>query len=248
MSGYGQFCPVARASEIFAERWTPLIIREIMTGHHHFSEILKGLHSISPSMLGTRLRSLERAGVIETGPNPSGRGSTYHLTEAGRQLAQLVHGLGVWGQQYLEIQPEHLDGDFLMWALLTHLRADQLPPGRNVVRFEFRDEKKRYWLVLRRDDPDLCYSDPGFGDDMVIRSDLECLTRVYLGQLGLAQARRAGLVEIEGPRALALGVDEWFPISGFAAHARPVTYDRSSRSFARIDSSAPRTRDRVATN
>jgi DNA-binding HxlR family transcriptional regulator len=248
MSGYGQFCPVARASEIFAERWTPLIIREIMTDHHHFSEILKGLHSISPSMLGTRLRSLERAGVIQTGPNPTGRGSTYHLTESGGQLAQLVNGLGVWGQQYLEIQPEHLDGDFLMWALLTHLRADQLPPRRNVVRFEFRDEKKRYWLVLRRDDPDLCYSDPGFGDDLVIRSDLECLTRVYLGQLGLAQARRAGLVAIEGPRELASGVAEWFPVSGFAAHARPMSYDHRSRSFVRIDSSASRIRDRVATN
>jgi DNA-binding HxlR family transcriptional regulator len=233
MAGYGQFCPIARASEIFAERWTPLIVREIMSGHHHFSEILKGLHSISPSMLGLRLRSLERAGVIETSPNPTGRGSMYHLTEAGRQLAELVRGLGVWGQQFLEIQREHLDGDVLMWAILTHLRPDQLPLRRHVVRFEFRDEKKRYWLVLKRDDPDLCYTDPGFGDDLAIRSDLECVTRVYLGQLRFADARRAGLMEIEGPRELARGVEAWFPISGFAAHARPVTYDRGSLSFVR---------------
>ena len=146
-----------------------------------------------------------------------------------------MKGLGVWGQQYLEIQQEHLDGDVLMWAILTHLHPDQLPVLRRVVRFEFRDEKKRYWLVLRRADPDLCYSDPGFGDDLAIRSDLECVTRVYLGQLRLADARRGGRLEIEGSRELARGVDAWFPVSGFAAHARPVTYDRASRSFVRID-------------
>jgi DNA-binding HxlR family transcriptional regulator len=240
MPGYGQFCPVARASEIFAGRWTPLIIRELMSGHHHFNEILKGLHSISPSMLGARLRSLERAGVIQTGPNPTGRGSTYHLSEAGRQLAQIVHGLGVWGQQYLELQPDHLDGDYLMWALFSHLRAEHLPPRRTVVRFELRDEAKRYWLVLNRDDPDLCYSDPGFGDDLVIRSDLGCLTRVYLGQFGFAEARRVGAVEIEGPRDLVRGVEAWFPISGFASHARAVRYDRDSRSFVKIDRDASR--------
>lgn len=235
MSGYGQFCPVARASEIFAERWTPLVVREIMVGHHHFSEILKGLHSISPSMLGSRLRSLERAGIIETGPNPTGRGSTYHLSEAGAKLAEIVKSLGVWGQQYLEVRQEHLDGDVLMWAILTHLHPDSLPVARRVVRFEFRDEKKRYWLVLRRDDPDICYSDPGFGDDLAIRSDLECVTRVYLGELSLADARRVGRLEIEGPRELARGVDAWFPVSGFAAHARPVTCDPASQSFVRID-------------
>lgn len=233
MAGYGQFCPIARASEIFAERWTPLIVREIMSGHHHFSEILKGLHSISPSMLGLRLRTLEQKGVIETAPNPTGRGSTYHLTEAGVQLAELVRGLGVWGQQWLEIRREHLDGDVAMWAILTHLRPENLPPRRRVVRFEFSDDRRRYWLVLRRDDPDLCYSDPGFGDDLVIRTDLECITRVYLGQLRLADARRSGRFEVEGPRELARRVDEWFPTSSFAVHARPVTYDPGSRSFIR---------------
>ncbi len=248
MAGYRQFCPVARASEIFAERWTPLILREILADRHHFSEILKGLHRISPSMLGQRLRSLERVGVVETRPNPTGRGSTYHLTKAGSQLAELVGTLGIWGQRWLEIQPEHLDSDFLMWRILKHLHVDKLPLQRRVVRFEFRDEKKRYWLVLRRDDPDLCYSDPGFGDDLVIRTDLEAITRVYLGQLRLADAQRSGLLDIDGPRELALGVAQWFPISGFAANARAVWYDRDSQSFRPIDSSALKTPARRAIN
>jgi len=233
MAGYGQFCPVARASEIFAERWTPLILRELLAGHHHFSEILKGLHRISPSLLGQRLRSLERVAVIEARPNPTGRGSTYHLTQAGSDLAQLVAALGIWGQNWLDLQPEHLDSDILMWAILSHLHVDKLPPQRRVVRFEFRGEKKRYWLILKRDDPDICYSDPGYGDDVVIRTDLEAITRIYLGQLSLADARRCQLLEIEGPRELTRGVDEWFPVSGFARHARPVTYDPASRSYRR---------------
>jgi DNA-binding HxlR family transcriptional regulator len=235
MAGYGQFCPVARASEIFAERWTPLILRELLAGHHHFSEILKGLHRISPSLLGQRLRSLERVAVIETRPNPTGRGSTYHLTEAGSQLAELVGALGIWGQSWLDLQPEHLDSDILMWAILNHLHLDKLPPQRRVVRFEFRDEKKRYWLVLRRDDPDICYSDPGYGDDLILRTDLEAITRVYLGQLSLADARRCGLLEIEGPHDLVRGVFEWFPVSGFARHARPVKYDRVSQSYEQVE-------------
>jgi DNA-binding HxlR family transcriptional regulator len=241
MAGYGQFCPVARASEIFAERWTPLVLREILVGRHHYSEILKGCHRISPSLLGQRLRTLEAVGVIETRPNPAGRGSTYHLTDAGRQLGELVVALGNWGQSWLELQPRHLDSDVLMWAILTHLHLDRLPPQRRVVRFEFRDEKKRYWLVLRRDDPDICYSDPLYGDDLVIRTDLEALTRVYLGQLSLADAQRCGLLETEGPRELARSLAAWFPVSSFASHARPVRYDTDSRSFKRINTRGAKT-------
>lgn len=231
MSGYGQFCPVARASEIFAERWTPLVLREISAGNHHFNEILKGLHRVSPSVLGQRLRSLERAGVIETWPNPAGRGSTYHLTEAGKQLAELIKLLGTWGQRWLEVGPEHLDPDFLMWKVFQHLEPGRLSPRRRVVRVEFEGVRRRYWLILRRDDPDLCYSDPGFGDDLVVRANLEAMTRIYLGQLSVADAQRCGLVRMDGARDLARGMDQWFPRSGFAAHAQPVSFNRLRRSF-----------------
>ena len=134
------------------------------------------------------------------------------------------------------MQREHLDADVAMWAILTHLKPDKLPPRRLVVRFEFSDDKRRYWLVLRRDDPDLCFSDPGFGDDLVIRTDLECVTRVYLGELKLADAKRSGRMAVEGSRELSRDVDEWFPISSFASHARPVKFQRSSGSFVRASS------------
>jgi DNA-binding HxlR family transcriptional regulator len=236
MDGYGQFCPVARASEIFAERWTPLIVREIMSDRHHFNEILKGLHGASPTLLGERLRRLEKAGIVETRPNPSGRGSTYYLTPSGTELAAVVRALGVWGQQWLELRREHCDPDVLMWAVFTHLVPENLPVRRQVVRFEFRELGRTYWLVLRRPDPDLCYNDPGFGDDVVVRGDLETLVRVYLGQLDMRRARGAGLVEVDGSREAVASLSKWFPRSGFAAHARPVTYERAGKRFVRIAS------------
>ena len=231
MPGYGQFCPIARASEIFAERWTPLILREIMQERHHFNEILRGLHGLSPTLLGERLRRLERAGVIEVRPNPTGRGSTYYLTAAGGQLSDIVKALGVWGQQWLELGREHLDPDFLMWAVYSHLPQDALPARRQVVRFDFDRPQRSYWLVLRRPDPDLCYSDPGFGEDLIVRGDLEALARVYLGEVELGSARAAGLVEVQGSREAAAGLVRWFPRSSFAAHARNFEYDRRARRF-----------------
>jgi DNA-binding HxlR family transcriptional regulator len=241
MNGYGQFCPVARASEVFAERWTPLVLREVISGHHHFNEMLKGLHRISPSVLGQRLRSLERAGILETRPNPAGRGSTYYISPAGQPLADVVRALGIWGQESLELKGEDLDPDFLMWQIFKHLKNDLLPPNPRVVRFDFKGLRKSYWLVLRRDDPDLCYSDPGFGDYLKVRADLETLTRVYLGELDLKSASLTGLVEIEGPRDLVRSMPAWFPASGYAAYARPVRYDPVKRTFVRLEKRAQAT-------
>jgi hypothetical protein len=157
------------------------------------------------------------------GPDPPG--STYYLTVAGAQMGEVVRALGIWGQQWLELEREHLEPDFLMWRIYKHLPPDRLPLRRRVVRFEFRGETKRYWLVLRREDPDLCYSGPGVGDDLVIRADLEAVVRVYLGQLSLAEARRLGVLDIEGPTELMQNVTEWF---------RAATYDPSTRSFASV--------------
>lgn len=231
MSGYGQFCPVARASEIFAERWTPLILREIGAGHHHFSEILKGLHRASPSVLGQRLRNLERMGIVELHANHSGRGSTYHLTEAGAQLAGVIKLLGDWGQRWLELGPEHIDPDFFMWKVFQHLDLGRMPAVRRVVRFEFDEVPKRYWLVLEQNDPDLCYSDAGFDVDLVVHASLEALIRVHLGQLSLTDARRSRLLRTDGPSDLSRGFDDWFPRSRFAPQARPMRYDPAERSF-----------------
>ena len=104
---YGQFCPIARASELLAERWTLIIVRNILIGCRTFNEIADGAPGLSRGLLSTRLRQLERAGVIEIKPKADGPGSTYEPTQAGRELWDVMAALQQWGSSWVELTPEH---------------------------------------------------------------------------------------------------------------------------------------------
>src|SRR6478672_6907356 len=139
MSGYGQFCPVAVACEVFAQRWTPLILREIFAGSRHFNEIHRGLPQISRTLLATRLRQLEDAGVVMAGPAASGGAHEYRLTEAGEEFRPVVEGLGAWGQRWtVRVDTNNLDAGFLMWNLQRRIAVDELPAQHLLVEFRFR--------------------------------------------------------------------------------------------------------------
>jgi DNA-binding HxlR family transcriptional regulator len=157
MKGYGQFCPVAVASEIFAERWTPLILRELFSGSHRFSEIRSGMPLISRTLLGQRLRELEDAGVIESSPLPAGRGREYRLTKAGEEFREVVERLGAWGQRHAghQFAPNNLDPALLMWAMHRRVDVSRLPKPRVVVRFEFGGVPARC-LQVRTASPPVC--------------------------------------------------------------------------------------------
>jgi len=89
---YGQYCPIALGAEVLAERWTPIILRNLLVGCERFGEILDGAPGLSRSVLVQRLRGLERDGVgARTG---SGATTWYRLTEAGYELADVVMALG----------------------------------------------------------------------------------------------------------------------------------------------------------
>jgi len=230
---YGQFCPIARAAEVFAERWTPLILRELANGEDHFNSLARGCRGISPGVLGKRLRALEDVGIVERARNQMGRGSTYHLTAAGRELSGVLESLGVWGQRWLELDPEHLDADALMWRFYKVLDPATLPARTVVLRFEFHGNPRPRWLVLRRDDPDVCAHDPGLETDVVISADLEALVRVYLGELTLKDAAAIGLVRAEGPASLVRQLPTWIGRTDLARHARPRRYDAKTHAFVR---------------
>jgi DNA-binding HxlR family transcriptional regulator len=195
MSGYGQFCPVAKASEVFAERWTPLLLRELLCESHHFSQLLQGLPRMSQSLLAKRLKSLEREGVIERRPARGGRGWEYHLTPAGREFAEIVERLGEWGQRWAidDLGSEDLDAGLLMWAMHRNVARENLPEERVVIRFEFRGPPKElWWLILKRPEVDVCLKDPGYEVDLYVTADLMALTKVYLGRLRLEEAIERG--------------------------------------------------------
>ena len=163
MGTYRQYCPIARASEILAERWNPLIVRNLMFGADTFSAIARGVPTMSRSMLLKRLEELERAGVIESRQKPYGRGHLYALTEAGADLAGVIDGLAAWGERWVEVTPDRSDPGFALWAWCqVQLDRSALPAGRVVVAFTFPDERpgnRRYWLLVEHGEAEVCYSD-----------------------------------------------------------------------------------------
>ena len=220
MRGYGQFCPVAAAAAIVAERWTPLVVRELLCGSRRFNDIHRGVPLMSRTLLATRLAELEEAGVIRREVGPGGR-ATYRLTEQGEALRPVIEALGEWGLRFAQptVQEDDLDAALLMWDLRRKIRVQVSPPRRVVIHFELegvppRDRRRtRWWVIARPDDEvDLCLKDPGFEVDLAVVADLAALTRLWLWRLGWREAVRAGSVRVEGGRALVHALPSWLPV------------------------------------
>ena len=218
MRSYAQYCPVAKASEILGDRWTLLIVREMLGGASGFNELQRGLPGISRSVLAERLRALERAEIVERRTGPKGRTLEYRLTPGGRDLQPVVQALGEWGVtwSFTDPRPEELDPDLLIVWMARHVDREQLPPDRTVVQFDFRDPAKRYWMVLEPSDVSVCLQHPGFEVDLEVTVDTATLYRVYLGRAELAGAMRAGTMTMTGPKALQRRFGRWFAWSAFA--------------------------------
>ena len=225
MKTYGQFCPVAKASEIFAERWTPLIIRELLMGCHRFSELEMGLPHISRSLLVQRLRSLEEAGILERKPDPKGRKPGYHLTTAGSELFSIVKDLGEWGQRWVnhDVSLEDVDPGLLIWDMRRRINMDRLPDKRVVVQFDFHGASTgTYWQVLEHPEPSVCLKPPGFDVDLFINADTIAMHRVWMGKLQWADALRQDLIEIEGPTPLVRDFPNWLALNIFSGVSSAV--------------------------
>jgi DNA-binding HxlR family transcriptional regulator len=213
MRTYGQYCPIARASEILTERWTPIIVRNLMAGCTTFGEISAGAPGLSHSLLTQRLRLLERVGVIETHPKTSGRGVRYQLTDAGRDLRGVLWALRDWGEKWLELGDEHTNPALVLWAwTTTYLARERLPNDRVVVRFEFTDQPtdaRRLWLLVDSHDAEVCKHHPGFNEDLVVETDARTFALWHTKRIEWADAVRADRIRVIGPRALGKALPTW---------------------------------------
>jgi DNA-binding HxlR family transcriptional regulator len=213
VGSYRQYCPIARASEILAERWTPLLVRNLMLGAHTYNDLARGVPAMSRSMLSKRLGELEHAGVIRSRPKEGGRGSTYELTEAGSDLAAVIQALGDWGERWVEVTTVHADPGFALWAWCqAQLDRSKLPPDRVVVAFTFPDEpsgNRHYWLLVEHRDAEVCYSDPGGDPDVHVRARSAAFVDWHRGALSWSAAQRDGLITVTGSRRLARALGTW---------------------------------------
>jgi DNA-binding HxlR family transcriptional regulator len=212
---YGSFCPVAQASEVVAQRWVPLILREIMVGYHRFNELRHALPRISPSVLSQRLKSLEDDGVIRR--QNASDGTSYHLTEAGEELRPIIDALGHWARKWVtrDYRSYELDPAVLMWSLRRHVVSSRFPPGRTVLHFRLEGEprgRRYWWLVVQseNEEVDVCYSDPGHPVSLTITARLRTLVDVLMGDAKLQETLREGLLSLEGDRVLARRFDQLF--------------------------------------
>lgn len=219
MKTYGQFCPVAQALEILAERWTLLIIRELLDGSHRFNEIQRGVPAMSRTLLSQRLKTLQDCNLVVRAQR---EGSTYYeLTDAGEALRDIVMQLGLWGKRYAYrgIPEQHLDPKLLMWDLQRRLRRDALPKTRTVVLFRFSDAavgESRFWLHVDRDDVDLCFTPSGFQPELTVDTDVRTLTEVWMGYRALRTALRDGSIRLEGNSSLCRAFPDWLALNTFA--------------------------------
>jgi DNA-binding HxlR family transcriptional regulator len=221
---YRQYCPVALGSEVLAERWTPLILREMILGSTRFNEIERGLPGISRSLLHKRLMQLERRGVLER--VEIGRGHEYHLTAAGKDLEGVLMSLGEWMVRWLyrEPYPEEADPITLTWWMHRRVDSANAPDRRVVIQFDYvGGPPVSLWLILDRGEPSVCNTHPGFDPDLIVTADRVTMWRVFSGSEELSAARAAGRVRIDGVPALVSGFESWFLWSPFAPAVRART-------------------------
>ena len=224
MSSYGQFCPVAKAMEVLDERWTLLVVRELMAGSTHFNELRRGNPKMSPALLSKRLRSLERAGVVQRDV-VDGR-TSYHLTPCGEELRPVVEGLGAWGIRWIgALGQDDLDPHLLFWDIQRTVPAHPWPAGRTVLAFRFADQPPattHWWLCVSDGDADVCDYDPGFDVTATVETTLPTMVAVWRADRSWPEAIRAGDVVVEGPSDVRRAVPGWLGHMLMGAVPRPA--------------------------
>ncbi|MFQ6325070.1 winged helix-turn-helix transcriptional regulator [Nocardia sp. CWNU-33] len=225
-AGYGQYCPISRALDVLGERWSLLILRDLLIGTSRFNDLARGLPGLSRSLLAKRLRQFERAGLVEKA------GGNYLLTVAGQELEPILFGLGEWGARWTFGEPrqEELDPGLLVWWMHSRLDTSSFPGKRHVFAVRFRDEVRRYWIVVESGIASVCVGDPGYPVDVSITADMASLYQVWLGRMPLSRAVRTGRVEFAGPSALTRRMPPVLKLSPVAPYSDSLsTLDPATR-------------------
>ena len=233
MKSYGQFCPIAKAAELFCERWTPLIVRNLAVGACRFSDIQRGVPLMSPTLLSQRLKQLEAEGIVERRPVAKGRGATYHLTEPGREFVPMIEILGVWGRRWTRraLEDGEIDLGLLIWGLDWSVNGAAFGPKRSVVCLELTDQppgKTYWWFVNENDAAELCVEDPGHDVDLYLSTTLADMIRIYRGDISLDHAVETERLEVLGSARHRRRLAAWLNLSPLTAVESRLPSDATS--------------------
>jgi DNA-binding HxlR family transcriptional regulator len=245
---YGQYCPVARAAEILADRWTVLIVRELLADVSHFNELERGLPHISRTLLAERLRRLERAGVLERRGASRGKPTEYRLAPAGRELQRVIDLFGEWGARWAFGPPRssELDPVILLWWMRRRVALHHFSSRRVIIQFDFRGTPQRsYWLLIDRGDVSVCLKHPRFAVDVILSADIKIFYQIWLGRVSLMEAMRGNQIGLDGNRADIRAFHTWFTwspmaptVSAALAESNTTAYQANLSNSARRKSSA----------
>ncbi len=249
MKSYGQYCPVARAAEILSQRWTLLILRDLLGGIRRFNDLRRGVPLMSPSLLSRRLKDLEKWGIVTRVRDARSGAVEYHTTPAASELRPIIDLLGAWGQRWVRNQliDDELDVSLLMWDVSLRVDPKRFGPGRTVIGFDYTDRPRlkkgdwwvdKWWLLITDGESDLCLRDPGFDVDLYIITDLRTMTRVWMGDIPVREALRSEIIELQGSRFFVDSFESWLPLSYHAQHERPPAPLNLERILAAADAEA----------
>jgi DNA-binding HxlR family transcriptional regulator len=221
MNAYSSYCPIAKAAEVLTERWTLLLVRDLMLGARHFNDFRRSIPLMTPALLSKRLKSLEAAGVVRHVRSARNGGWEYELTKAGTELKAVLDAAGEWGQRWVrsELVKGELHPGTLMWDIHRFMKPEHLPAQRTVLHVEFTDLSKMrlWWLVAEAREVDVCLQDPGHEVDLTIQCTLLSLTQVFMGELSIDRARTSGKLKIAGNSKLIRTMPRWFGLMPFSA-------------------------------
>src|SRR5690606_13576935 len=180
---------------------------------------------MSPALLSKRLRTLERAGVVER--RSVGGHPVYELTRSGRELSGVVNALAVWGLRWVgELGEDDFDPHLLMWDMKRKIPVEAWPRSRTVLQFHLDDVPapvSRWWLVVSAGEVDVCDFDPGFDVTAEVRTGLRELVRVWRGDRSWDEVLRTGTLSVAGSREVRRALPSWIGQSELAATPRPVS-------------------------
>lgn len=226
---YNQFCPIAKATEILGERWTFLIVRELLMGGRRFSELQRGLGGISPALLTARLKFFEQQGLVARRRVNGQRSFEYHPTPACEALLPVLMSVGEWSLNWVRqnLSEADFDLDFLLFYLERSVDPAQLPGDSAVIKFRFCDlgENRDWWLLVDDGEVDICTTCPGRDIDVYFTATMRTMHDVWMGDRSYRDAIQSGDLCVEGDPALTRRISSWLRPSVFVNSPRSPVPD-----------------------